>query len=431
MANKTTKNPNGKHWAGCTINNWNETDLQCFEQNKDILQYFVYGKEIGEEGTPHLQFMLCLKAKKKLSALSKLFPRAHLELKSRFSTMKQASDYCKKDGNFVEWGTLPLDQQTSGLKIIADRYADTLEKAKLGLIDEIEPEMQIRYYNTIKQIAHDNKPMPADLTWKEGEQPNVWIWGPTRTGKSWRARQICGQDMYIKNAANKWWDRYDGQKNVLIEDIDKTHSYQGYYLKIWADKYAFPAEIKKSGDLVRPEIIVVTSNYKIEDVFTDPSIHLPLLERFKVIHMGTKWDDTVNTVLHHKDLPIRSKKRRALTEGERPFKKPALYRQNANGDLVINTTKQQKIDEIVDLTQSLVLDLVSESDCSQEDFKPPTSQEDEDSSNQFPWGDCDHCHAKDVEVVNGLCNICEELIAELDEYNNSNDEDDINIIEDF
>lgn len=65
------------------------------------------------------------------------------------------------------------------MKVIADKYADTISKAKSGKIDDIVPEHQLRYYKTIKQIQKDNKKMPESLTWSEGNQPNLWIYGPT------------------------------------------------------------------------------------------------------------------------------------------------------------------------------------------------------------------------------------------------------------
>lgn len=78
--------------------------------------------------------------------------------------------------------------------------------------------------------------------------------------------------------------------------MDTSHSYQGYYLKIWADKYSFPVEIKNGADFIRPKVIIVTSNYKIEEVFPDPSIHKPLLRRFKVIHKDQPWDKNPFTI---------------------------------------------------------------------------------------------------------------------------------------
>jgi len=94
--------PKAKHWAGCTLNNPTAADEACWlAKIQPLADYYVYGKEIGASGTPHFQFMVCFKTQKALTAVKKLFPtQAHWEMKLSTSTMKQASDYCKKVGNF-------------------------------------------------------------------------------------------------------------------------------------------------------------------------------------------------------------------------------------------------------------------------------------------------------------------------------------------
>jgi len=303
--------PKAKHWAGCTLNNYTAVDEAKFELLiQPLADYYVYGKEVGASGTPHLQFMVSFKSQKALTALKKIFEKAHWEVKAGQSTMLRASNYCKKgeqtkaewdldheDGInygknavFIEWGILPEDQTVKSRKIIADKYADTVAKAKQGNFEEIIPEHQVRYYKTIKCIQADFKVMPKNLDWKEGHQPNLWIYGNTGTGKSFYARKKLQDNFYAKIASNKWWDKYTGQDNVLIEDMDKKHDYQAYYLKIWADKYAFPVEIKNGADLIRPKVIVVTSNYSIREIFPNPQDYEPLERRFKVVHKKEPWN---------------------------------------------------------------------------------------------------------------------------------------------
>ncbi|ALE29760.1 replication associated protein [Lake Sarah-associated circular virus-38] len=331
MSNKMAKN-----WC-MTLNNYDDSEVARFESHmRPWCVYYIYGFERGENDTPHLQCFFSLKAKKRMSCLKKIFPRAHFEVKSRASTMEQASDYCKKEENFIEWGVLPDNSTARGLKAISDNYEETVELAKKGDIEAINPEHVLKYYPTIKRIAHDNKKMPSDLLWEEGHPPNIWIYGPTGTGKSYRARAILQENFgqfYSKMAQNKWWDKYDGEEGVLIEDMDILHNYMGPYMKIWADKYAFPVEVKTSGDRIRPKVIVVTSNYTIEQIWPDRSTHGPISRRFKVIHMDQPWNANINQVL--RDAPAEtSAPREKKRKFDQPLKKPALLRRNAVGDLV-------------------------------------------------------------------------------------------------
>lgn len=118
-----------------------------------------------------------------------------------------------------------------------------------------------------------------------------WYWGSTGVGKSHAAFKDF-PDAYRKTSSNKWWDGYDGHENVIIDDFDKTHNYQGYHLKIWADRYAFIAEQKGGAVMIRPKAIVVTSNYHPKDIWDDDTTLLPILRRFKIVHfqelLGTK-----------------------------------------------------------------------------------------------------------------------------------------------
>lgn len=135
---KPDRGPLAKHWAGCTLNNYTVVDEAAFVSKiQPLADYYVYGKEVGpKNGVPHLQFMVCFKTAKRTTAVQKLL-KASWTVKYAESTMKQASDYCKKDGNFIEWGILPLDPTVKGRKVIQDNYEDTVTKAKAGDLDNV------------------------------------------------------------------------------------------------------------------------------------------------------------------------------------------------------------------------------------------------------------------------------------------------------
>lgn len=121
-----------------------------------------------------------------LTRMKQLFPRAHLEIAR--GTPLEAATYCKKDMDYDEFGDLPLARGHAGGKATADQWEETRKLAKEGNIEDIDPEHYLRFYQTIKRIAVDNRPIPDDLDWKDGQTPNIWYYGPTGTGKSRRAR---------------------------------------------------------------------------------------------------------------------------------------------------------------------------------------------------------------------------------------------------
>lgn len=106
-------------------------------------------------------------------------------------------------------------------------------------------------------------------------------------GKSRKAR-MENPGFYSK-MNNKWWEHYEDEEAVLIEDIGNTHIWMGDFLKIWADRYGFRAEIKNASVVLRPKRIIVTSNYHPRELWPDVSVHDPLLRRFQIIHLTEKF----------------------------------------------------------------------------------------------------------------------------------------------
>lgn len=247
-----------------TWNNYPPTHQQTLLDIKGY-KYIAYSKEVAPTtNTPHLQGLIVMSTKKSLAQLIKLLPGVHLEL--MYSNIANNITYCSKSAELVEIGKRPMTQKEKGQSNI-DRYKKAWELAKAGKVEDIDADIRMKSYSTIKRIQRDYVTQPKDLDWHL--PPNLWIQGPPGCGKSrWARENYPGA--YMKNAATEWWDGYQGEDTVIIDDLDKYHLKQGYNLKIWLDRYAFPAQVKGYTIFIRPKTIIITSNYSMAEIWDDP-----------------------------------------------------------------------------------------------------------------------------------------------------------------
>lgn len=265
---------NGRSRGWCwTINNptgWDESDVTNLV---NAAKYVVYGKETGEENTPHWQGYCYFENAKTFTGIRQLLPRAHIERQR--GSCEQAIEYCKKDNDFQEWGDKPVGP--TGQK---NKWKEVLTFARLGRMDEIEekyPAIFIRYHSKLLGLHKPERPLILETL------ENEWWYGETGTGKS---RELWERfPTHFQKSLNKWWDGYDGQEIVAVEEWSPKNECTSSQLKIWADRYPFCAEIK-GGTLqkIRPKKIIVLSNYSIDECFKDSQDLGPIKRRFKVKH---------------------------------------------------------------------------------------------------------------------------------------------------
>lgn len=121
-----------------------------------------------------------------------------------------------------------------------------------------------------------------------------WIWGPTGVGKSKSVNDNYPE--HFKKSKEIFWDSYQFEDVVVLEDVDETWEDVLWELKVWADHYPFAAKIKHKPSIkIRPKKIVVTSNYTLEELMVrvfarkgvkhDPELIRALERRFKHVRM--------------------------------------------------------------------------------------------------------------------------------------------------
>ena len=280
-------NPKHTNWI-FTLNNYSEEDPQrILDTIEDNVKYVLFGKEVAPTtGTPHLQGLIVFRSKVRRRTVQETIKPGVLMHVEIMRSLKGSIVYNRKDGDWFEAGERPVSQEEKGMKE-KERYKRAWDLARSGDLDgliEEHPDIAMRHYSTIKRIRTDAMHKRKLDTLNPEVDFMHWYWGPAGTGKSRKAREE-NPDAYLKDT-NKWWCGYVDQDVVIVEDVDlHSKTWMCRLLKIWTDIYPFNAEVKTSSTgTIRPKKVIVTSNYRMEDIWEDPRELEPIKRRFKVTH---------------------------------------------------------------------------------------------------------------------------------------------------
>lgn len=282
---EASPNSRAKRWC-FTLNNYTAQEEDIIQ--KIECQYLIYGHEVGENGTPHLQGYVTFSTRKSFRTMKKLLgERAHIEVAR--GKVQDNIDYCTKEDHdhFFMKGEAPAESSEKGAEATKRKWEEAREAAKRGRFDEIPSDLWIRYRNSWKseyqEEVNRNVTEIRDFNLKDHF---FWIYGPTGTGKSHLARALAQKidpdnQPYLK-PLNKWWNGFRGQKVTLIEEATPDAcKFLANLFKQWCDKWPFTAEVKGGSfdNGIRPEYVIITSNYSITDCFPNEEDYLPMKRR--------------------------------------------------------------------------------------------------------------------------------------------------------
>lgn len=213
------------------------------------IAYIKGQKELGAQNAyQHWQLLVILPKPQRLSWIKRKFhDTAHWEA----TRSAAAEDYVWKEDTRVEGSQFELGRRPVRRNNVADWEA-IWDHAKNGRINEIPAQIRVNNYKTIKQIEKDFlQPSACEKT--------VYVfWGRSGTGKSRRAWEEAGLDAYPKDPNTKFWDGYQAQENVVIDEfrgkIDISHMLR------WLDRYPVIVECKFGAVSFKARKIWITSN---------------------------------------------------------------------------------------------------------------------------------------------------------------------------
>lgn len=221
-----------------TLNNPDDDErgIKLLEMLYKHCSYFVYGKEVAPTTkTPHWQGYCELEKQMAAEAVNK-WGKWHVE--PRRGSAEKAIAYCKKEGDFVEFGN-PKKQgkrndiielkelaMTKGLAAVAEA-ADSLQQFRLC-------EIYLNYHAPARD---------------PNVEPNVtYITGPSGCGKSRLAYDILSDKNYYVKDETPWWTGYNGEEWVIMDDFRDSWMTHNMFIRL-IDRY--PMRVKIHGGLTQ------------------------------------------------------------------------------------------------------------------------------------------------------------------------------------
>lgn len=237
-----------RNWC-FTLNNPSaaETQRVCSTQ----CTYIVVGREVGEAGTPHLQGYVQFAGQIRLAAVKLALGCDRLHLEVARGTPAQASEYCKKDGDFTEAGVMrgPPGRRSDLVRCRDAARAGASLRDLLGDPDWVPTESALKVYSRVVGVFQPLSERPVRV---------FWFHGPTGSGKSRTARDACDRDdTWVSGCRLDWFDGYDGQAYALIDDFRPKDVTFSWLLRL-LDRYDVRVPVKGSFTTWRPRFIFIT-----------------------------------------------------------------------------------------------------------------------------------------------------------------------------
>ena len=247
------------------------------------LNFTVLGIEVcPETHRVHCHALLYFDTDKRFNTLKKELPGQWQWLESnRGTSVSQAilnwynyvikSRTKKNTGREIQrWerepGTIDKMMTRSTKRTFTEQFADNYDQIMARDWQNVERDFLFQHANKIGNFLK-MFPQPG-IAAKHDKL--VFVWGPTRVGKSSLfKRWIPSRLYYQKTPSNRWFDGYDRQPIVIIDEV-KPRNFQadGMDWNDWGDRYSITAEVKHGTCNLCNEWLIVISNYSLRELCT-------------------------------------------------------------------------------------------------------------------------------------------------------------------
>lgn len=241
-----------------TLNNYTDDEVRRIANYPDWIRWIGYGKEVGAEGTPHLQGFVYTWDAVRLTKFKLFLRRAHMEIQR--GTFEENETYCNKDKDWTEYGERPQQGRRNDILGIKRRID---EGTRLDDLMEDEAFFSLACRNERSLRKYEEMKRGKRLCALPRAIPKVYLLkGESGHGKTPTVKALHGQlNCYrVFHTKAPWYDGYGGQPVLIFEDIDAASAPPLQHIKDICDGYAIQCPIKGGATWVLPTHVYFTSN---------------------------------------------------------------------------------------------------------------------------------------------------------------------------
>lgn len=243
-----------------TLNNYTEEHLElifenwaCNRYSKDI-RYMIFGYEIGEKGTMHLQGYLELFKPQRLTGIKRIIGIEQIHWEIRRGTREQARDYCMKEGSIEEFGDWEAGGQGSRTDLTRVLHAIDTKTPIREIMETFPNEMasRMRFFEKYRELIEKE-----DTREFRKVETHLLI-GDAGSGKTRTVHDLCPGIFTVNPEDTFPFEGYDGEEAILIDDFNGQLMYK-HLLKI-LDGHQLRINIKGGHRYARWKQVFITSN---------------------------------------------------------------------------------------------------------------------------------------------------------------------------
>lgn len=256
-----SKQPQSRHWL-VTNNNPEWTLAKTAEHLQRSGVKYTMQMEKGQSGTRHLQAYLLFRTKRRLGYVKSLLgDRIHAEVARHPA---QAELYCRKEETRIEGPKTNFTEEEKA-SIGQGKRSEIAEACNLIIAGTPIKEVALQFPTSYVRYHGGFHRLDQMLRVGRVSAPTVlWLYGPTGTGKSRLARDLCSQysehadSLFTKCGSSKWFCGYDRQQCVIWDEFDDN--FQLEVLLQLLDRYPVKLECKGGYVNFTAELIIITTN---------------------------------------------------------------------------------------------------------------------------------------------------------------------------